>query len=70
MYILLTNAEWNNGQQYLIFGIPDIIDFSINFGTWNPFDVAIKNTKTIKYLKNTERLARVKGIKEGALRLR
>jgi hypothetical protein len=33
MYTLLHNKQWDNGKRYSIFGVPDIGDFSVAFGT-------------------------------------
>jgi hypothetical protein len=67
MYTLLHNKQWDNGKRYSIFGVPDIGDFSVAFGTWNPYDVAIKNVKQANDIKKAESIARVEGMKEGAL---
>jgi hypothetical protein len=67
MYTLLHNKQWDNGKRYSIFGVPDIGDFSVAFGTWNPYDVAIKNVKQANDIKKAEKISRVEGMKEGAL---
>jgi hypothetical protein len=67
MYTLLHNKQWDNGKRYSIFGVPDIGDFSVAFGTWNPYDVAIKNVKQANDIKIAKSIARVEGMKEGAL---
>lgn len=67
MYSLLHNFDWKNGKQYSIFGVPDIGDFSVAFGTWNPYDLALKNVNKVSEIKKAEAIARVEGMKEGAL---
>jgi hypothetical protein len=67
MYTLLNDKQWENGKRYSIFGVPDIGDFSVAFGTWNPYDVAIKNVKQANDIKKAKSIARVEGMKEGAL---
>jgi hypothetical protein len=67
MYTLLHNKQWDNRKRYSIFGVPDIGDFTIAFGSWNPYDVAIKNVKQQNDIRKAEKIARVQGMKEGAL---
>jgi hypothetical protein len=67
MYTLLHNKQWDNGERYFIFGVPDIDDFNVAFGTWNLYDVAIKNVKQANDIKKAENIAKIEGMKEGAL---
>ena len=67
MYTLLDTPNWNQGRKYSIFGIPDIGNFSVAFGSSNPYQVALQNVNKNEEIKKTQNIAKVEGMKEGAL---
>jgi hypothetical protein len=67
MYALLRDKTWENGKKYSIFDIPDIINYTPVFGTWNPYDVALKSGEKAGEIQRAENVAKVESMKEGAL---
>jgi hypothetical protein len=67
MYALLKEKLWNNGKKYSIFAVPDIIDYTPVFGSWNPYDLALKSGEKEGEIQKAENIAKIEGMKEGAL---
>jgi hypothetical protein len=67
MYALLRDKTWKNGKKYSIFEIPDIVDYTPVFGTWNPYDIALKSGEKAGEIQRAENVSKVEGMKERAL---
>jgi hypothetical protein len=67
MYALLKDKTWENGKKYSIFDVLDIVDYTPVFGTWNPYDITLKSSEKVAEIQRAENIAKIEGMKEGAL---